>query len=290
MQYLLDMLKWIQSMRNPIMDNLFTKITILGEEYFAIGVLCLILWCINKKLGYVIGFSYLTSWIVNFSLKEVFHVPRPFVLDKKIIPIRPETATGFSFPSGHTQSISSISTSFGISFKKWWLYICAAVLIILVAGSRLYLGVHTLLDVSVGALVGIVWSFAASMLFSYAEVSNHRSLLLLMLIPMILGMIFIHTNDYYKIAGTFTSFIIGYFLDYYYIHYETKCHPFQQVIKFIVGMTVLLAIKFIVKELLDDSLFTNYLRYSVVGFWITVAAPLLFNKLFKKRHCQYKNT
>lgn len=280
MEYLLEMLKWIQSMRNPLSDNVFTSITVLGEEYFAIGVLCLILWCVNKKFGYAIGFAYLTSWIINFSLKEVFKVPRPFVLDKDIIPIRPETATGFSFPSGHTQSISSLSTAVAAAFQKKWIYTAAILLVILMATSRMYLGVHTLLDVTVGAVAGIAWVFAANWIFNYTERKNRRALLLVMFIPMAIGMVFIQDSDYYKIAGTFTSFLIGYLLDSRYIHYEAKALTWQQVIKFILGMAVLIAIKAIVKEVLGVSLVSDYIRYLLIGFWITAIAPLLFNKMF----------
>lgn len=266
-----------------------TLVTVLGEEYFAIGVLCLILWCVNKKFGYAISFAYLSSWIFNFSIKQIFQVPRPFVLDTSIIPIRPETATGFSFPSGHTQSISSLSTAVAAAFRKKWIYAAAILLVILMAASRMYLGVHTLLDVAVGAVAGISWVFAANAIFNYTERTGRKALLLFMFIPMVIGMVFIQDNDYYKIAGTFTSFIIGYLLDSRYIHYEAKSLPWQQVIKFILGMAVLIAIKAIVKEVLGVSLVSDYIRYLLIGFWITVIAPLLFNKMFVKKSFSTSN-
>lgn len=280
MEYLLEMLKWIQSIRNPVLDHVFTLITVLGEDYFAIAVLCLILWCVNKKSGYAIGFAYLTSWIFNFSLKEAFKIPRPFVLDKSIIPIRPETATGYSFPSSHTQGISALSTAAATAFRRKWLYAAGIILVILMATSRLYLGVHTLLDVAVGAVAGFAWVYAANLVFSYVERTNRQALLLILFIPMLLGMIFIQSYDYYKIAGTFTSFIIGYLLDSRYLHYEAKSQTRQQIIKFILGMTVLIALKILVKEVLGETLASDYIRYLLIGFWITVAAPLLFNKMF----------
>lgn len=278
MDQLLNMLEWIQSLRVPVLDQFFVGITVLGEEYFAIGVLCLILWCVNKKFGYAIGFVYLTSWILNFSIKEIFHMQRPFALNKNITPIRPETATGYSFPSGHTQSISSLSTAVAVSFRKKWLYAAATVLIVLMAVSRMYLGVHTLLDVAVGAVVGIAWVFAARAIFNYAERSDRRALLLILLIPMVVAMVFIHDNDYYKIAGTFTSFLIGYLLDARFIHYDTKSTILQQVVKFVLGMAVLIAIKQVGKAIMGDSLASDYIRYLVIGFWITVFAPLLYKK------------
>jgi hypothetical protein len=165
-------------------------------------------------------------------------------------------------------------------FRKKWLVIAGTILVVLMAASRMYLGAHTLLDVGVGAVAGIAWVFAANAIFGYAGRTNRHALLLLMLVPMAVCMIFIHDNDYYKIAGTFTSFIIGYMLDVRYIHYEAKSKPAFQVLKFVLGMAVLLAIKAVGKELMGDSLAADYIRYLIIGFWITVAAPLLFSKLF----------
>lgn len=280
MQYLLEMLRWIQSVRNPALDQLFTSITVLGEDYFAIAVLCCILWCVNKKAGYLIGFAYLTSWICNFAVKAVFRVPRPFVLDREIVPIRPETATGYSFPSGHTQGISALGTAIGVAFRQRWLQVTAVIMVTLMAASRMYLGVHTLLDVTVGAAVGFAWVHVANRIFRRAEASRREALLLVLLIPMALGLVLIPDSDYYKIAGTFTSFLIGYLVDRRYLHYEASGPVWQRIVKFACGMAVLMAIKTLVKEWLGDTLALNYLRYLLIGFWITVAAPWLFQKVF----------
>lgn len=283
MEYMLEMLEKIQLMRNPFFDRLFIGITILGEEYFAIAVICLILWCVNKKAGYRIGFAYTTSWILNSSLKEIVHIPRPFELDKNIIPLRPETATGFSFPSGHTQSIASLSTAVASDFPRKWLYTSGAILILFMAWSRLYLGVHTLMDVTGGALIGIVWIYAANKLFDYVERTGRKSAFLIIGVPMLLGMVFIQTNDYYKIAGTFTGLMLGYILDSVYINYEVRGHGWQRLLNFLMGILILLLIKSFAKKVLGESLPADYLRYFLMGIWITVFAPILFNKLWKKR-------
>jgi membrane-associated phospholipid phosphatase len=275
---LLDMLKWLQSVRTPVFNTIFTTITMLGEDYFAILVLCLILWCVNKKAGYIIGFAYLTSWIVNFSVKEFFHVPRPFTLDTSITPIRPETATGYSFPSGHTQSIASLSTALSSSFKRKWLYIAGTVLTLLMAVSRLYLGVHTLLDVMAGVVTGFLWVFIAYAIYKYAERNMRQPLLLLLLIPAAIAMIFIQDTTFYKITGTFLSFLIGYLVDLRYIKYETAGSLWQKAVRYIVGIAVLLAIKTFVKMLIGEGLAADFIRYFLIGTWISVAAPLLFKR------------
>lgn len=282
MELLLDMLKGIQGLRTPFFDHFFVGITVLGEEYFAISVLCLILWCVNKQAGYRIGFAYISSWILNFSLKEIFHIPRPFALDKDLVPLRPETATGYSFPSGHTQSAASLSTAVMANFRKRWLYIIGVSLIILMACSRMYLGVHTLLDVGVGALLGVGWIFVANILFDHMERTGSKAALLVIGAPMIAAMVFIQDNDYYKIAGTFSGLMLGYLVDAAYIRYEVKGPAWQRTVNYLIGMGVLLTIKTLSKEALGVSLAVDFVRYLIIGIWITVLAPLLFDRMWKR--------
>lgn len=288
MEYMLKMLESIQLMRSPFVDRLFTGITFLGEEYFAIAVICLILWCINKKAGYRIGFAYISCWLLNLSLKEIVRIPRPFELDKNIIALSPETATGFSFPSGHTQSIAALSTAVILSFRKKWMYVVGAILIFVMAVSRLYMGVHTLVDVVGGALLGIVWIVVATIIFDYAERTGRYAVFLIIGLPMLLGMIFIQTNDYYKVAGTFTGLMLGYLVDSFYIKYQAKGPAWQRVLNFLAGIVVLLLIKTIGKKILGDSFPADYVRYFLIGTWITIFAPLMFNKMWN-RSPEYKS-
>ncbi|MCK7488398.1 MAG: phosphatase PAP2 family protein [Bacillus subtilis] len=69
------------------------------------------------------------------------------------------TSTGYAFPSGHTQGASTVFTSTALWLKKRWMLVTAYVVTFLVAISRLYLGVHYLSDVVVGAILGIGLSF-----------------------------------------------------------------------------------------------------------------------------------
>lgn len=283
MEYMLEMLKWIQLMRNPFLDRIFIGITVLGEEYFAITILCLIMWCVNKHLGYRVGLAYISSWILNFSLKEIFQIPRPFDLDKGIIPLRPETATGYSFPSGHTQSMASLSTAIMLAFSTKWLKAVCSLLIILMAVSRVYLGVHTLIDVLGGAFLGILWIYVANKIFDYVERTGRKAPFLIIVLPMLAGMVFIPTNDYYKITGTFTGLMLGYLLDSRYIKYQVNGPIRQRLCNYVAGMLILLAIKIFGKEILGISPLADYIRYFLIGIWITVIAPFMFSKMWPKR-------
>jgi len=97
--------------------------------------------CIDKDWAFRLGFAYLFSGLANTGIKEICRVPRPFEL-LDIDPMRVETAGGYSFPSGHTQQASSLLIVLMEAIKKKWFYILASLLIILVALSRIYLGVH----------------------------------------------------------------------------------------------------------------------------------------------------
>ncbi len=118
----------------------------------------------------------------------------------------------------------------------------------------MYLGVHTLLDVAAGAITGLIWVYIANFVFDLTDNKGRQLLLLLFLIPMAAAMIFIRDKTFYKIAGTFFSFLIGYLIDLYYIKYDTSGSLLQKVLRYIIGLAVLFAIKTLVKKLIGESL------------------------------------
>ncbi|PWV99370.1 PAP2 superfamily protein [Paenibacillus cellulosilyticus] len=279
MDFMLDILKWIQTIRTTFLTEVFTSITILAEEYVAIAVFCIVFWCLNKKWGYRIGFAYLLSGVTNNAIKEVFQVERPFVRDNELVPIRVETATGYSFPSGHTQGISALSTALATIIRKKWFTALSIILVLLVAFSRMYLGVHTIADVSVGAIFGFVCVIDANWMFDYVEKKQKAEWLLFLFIPIALGLIWLPSDDYIKAAGTIISFLIGYVLDQKYIKYEAKSPIGKQIIKFVVGMTILIGIKILGQKLLGETMVADFIRYFLIGAWMTIGAPLLFRAM-----------
>lgn len=72
--------------------------------------------------------------------------------DFQIVEAARADATGYSFPSGHTQNIVGTTASIFASRKETWVRIVCIVLMVLVPFSRMYLGVHTPLDVGVAFL------------------------------------------------------------------------------------------------------------------------------------------
>ena len=145
----MSFLWFLSDLRTPAGDFFFQQITYLGQEIFVVAVICWLYWCVSKKSAYILGFSYFLSGLLIQALKITFRVPRPWKLDssfKAVESALPE-ATGYSFPSGHTQSITALFGTLALSARKKWQTVLCFVIIFLVGFSRMYLGVHTPLGI-----------------------------------------------------------------------------------------------------------------------------------------------
>ncbi|NLM48356.1 MAG: phosphatase PAP2 family protein [Epulopiscium sp.] len=275
MDIMLEILKFIQSFSNPFFDFLFELVTMLGEDYFFILVTGLFFWCFDKYLGYKLAYIYLTGGTVNTMIKEIVKFPRPIGYEG-IRSLRVGTAGGYSFPSGHTQQATSLFTTLMINFKKKWLYLIGTGAMLLVGFSRMYLGVHWPTDVAGGLLIGLVWTYLAIKVFDWSKDKENPVLLGILVIPMFICLLFFKTATYYKAIGTLTALWIGYIIEDKYIHYETKAVCWKQVIKGIIGFLGLIVIKVFVKKLLPENIYSDFVRYAFMGFWMTIISPLLF--------------
>ena len=153
----MQFLYFLESIRNPVLDAFFSVVTEFGGEAIFIGVAIVLFWCLDKKAGYymlTVGFA---GMIVSQFLKIFCRVPRPWVKDPNftIVESAREAATDYSFPSGHTQSAFTVLGT----PARWWnntkLRVACITLIVLVALSRMYLGVHTPADVIVASIFGV---------------------------------------------------------------------------------------------------------------------------------------
>ena len=120
-----QIIKWIQSFSHPILDDVFQVVTMLGEELFIIVAMALIYWVFNKEMGKYLCYSLCVTLCVNGIIKSLVKAPRP-IGEEGIRSLRVETADGYSFPSGHTQSSSTFFFSVACWIKKWWLFLIAA--------------------------------------------------------------------------------------------------------------------------------------------------------------------
>jgi undecaprenyl-diphosphatase len=138
-----------------VLDKFFVYVTGYGEMAYLLPIFALIYWCINKRTGEFMFLSLGFARLVNGFIKITACVYRPWIRDLRVTPINNgmKTATGYSFPSGHTMNAATVFGG-GVVRKDIprALHAVLGLLVLLVAFSRNYLGVHTPQDVLVGVV------------------------------------------------------------------------------------------------------------------------------------------
>ena len=281
----LQFLKWLESVRTGFLTALFEGITILGEETLIILLVVALWFAVDSKLAQKVFFVTICSTGLNGAVKNIAQVPRPF--DRGITPVRLETATGFSFPSGHTQNFATTSTFFAIQFKKKWFTVLASVLIALVAFSRLYLGVHYPSDVIVGVALGVSMAFLGGYLFdSVKDVKKLYVATLLVFVPFIIYFLMIANErfaDFFKVFGMMGGLTVIGFLD-------EKVEPlsydvpwWKKLVRIVIGVAIAFALKEGLKILkmggVHVELLVDALRYFAVVLAVGYLCPLFFKKI-----------
>lgn len=156
-------LLWIQQhLRCAALTPVMRVITSLGNGgafWIALTVALLIFKRTRKTGVYCAAAMVLTLLVVNVAIKPLVARTRPYELIEglQILVARP---SDYSFPSGHSaNSLSCAWTLFRLTPKKYGAP--ALALAVLIALSRLYVGVHFPTDVLVGAAIGIAMSEVA---------------------------------------------------------------------------------------------------------------------------------
>lgn len=155
----LNYLLWLQRIREtlgPVFENLMDGVSLLSTV--SVFVLLVVYWAFHKQAGKFGLLCYSIGQTVNQTLKAVFCIPRPWIRNPEIKPREAaiESATGYSFPSGHTQSATSAYGALLVRYARSGpVRMLLAVMIVLIGFSRNYLGVHTPQDVLCGLAVGV---------------------------------------------------------------------------------------------------------------------------------------
>ncbi|MEA4912128.1 MAG: phosphatase PAP2 family protein [Oscillospiraceae bacterium] len=296
----MDFLYALESARTPFLNGLFSLLTHFGEETVVVVVFCILYWCVDKKLAYGIGVGYFSSALLVQSLKIGCRVERPWVLDPDFQPVESALAhaTGYSFPSGHTNSATALYGALALRSKKGWQRAALAAMVALVAFSRMYLGVHTPADVGVGFLL----TFAVCLLVYVLEKRCGGTPAYVLGVALILSALCVgafifsmslfnsgliaekNAADCFKIAGASLGFAVGYYIERRYIDFSVRCDAlWKQAVKLLLGIGGLLALKSGLKPLLGVSPAALALRYFVVILWATVLWPLLIRRFFAKK-------
>lgn len=276
----LEFLKFLQEISIPILDTFFILITNFGSEIFYILAITYIYWCFDKKLGIRLLFVTMSSTYINITLKEQFHTQRPMFVEG-INPVYEQSAPGYSFPSGHTQITATFWIYLMRKLRNNILYVIGSTILLLVAFSRLYLRLHWPIDVIGGILIAV----GVVVLLDYFirkvdkfKIAYSMKIMMCILISIVI-LLFKFDEATAKIVGVTVAALIGYFTENRYVNFTEKSSFKYQVIKYIIGVLVLLALQISIKMLLPANAIFNYIRYFILGLWVTLLAPALFVKI-----------
>ena len=306
--WLIDQLRAIAAIRTPFLTAVMSAVTYLGHEMVFLVLAMILAWCIDKKYGYRYLAIFMIGSFLQQALKAAFMIPRPWLLDPSFLPMVVESAipaaSGYSFPSGHTLTAFVALGGFAMYLKKKWAYAVAVVLTLVVAFSRMYLGVHTLLDVAVGFLFGGLVLLAFGLLFRGNK--DRTKLLDTILIvgtaacvallgylllfpkrsdPWYQSMSLQSIDNAYVLVGAAVGMLLGKACDDLFVHFETKAPLWAQLLKIAVGFGVVLGVRAGLKALFggdEEPAVLHGVRYCIMTFLAIGVYPLFF-RLFPSK-------
>ena len=298
MEEAMDFLYLLENIRVPVLNEIMLLITRLGEETAFLVLALIIFWCVDKYKGYYVLGVGLMGNLVNQFTKLVCRVPRPWIQDPnfKPMPQAIEAASGYSFPSGHTQTAVGTFGSIVATLKQRTIRIICIVLAVLVGFSRMYVGVHTPKDVLVGALTAI----ALVLILRPLMLGKGKRLIPyvfgVMLLCSIAFLLFVEfhphpelldTHNYesaiknaYTFLGCFVGILIVYFADENSLRFSVEAVWWAQILKIVLGLAAVLLVKEGTRVPLDflcgGHMIARSIRYCLIVVTAGIVWPLTF--------------
>lgn len=294
----MDILYMLERIRVPVLNEFMLFITQFGEETAFLVVALVLFWCVDKYKGYYILSVGFIGTLANQFMKLWFRIPRPWVIDENftILEQAREAASGYSFPSGHSQS--AVGTFGGIAYttKDRWIRTAAIAVAVLVPFSRMYIGVHTPLDVLTASAMAIVLIIALKPVVLSENKKGIPWLLGVMSVLAVAFMCFVEfypfpadidahnlasgVKNAYTLLGALIGLLVVYIVDENWLDFSTKAVWWAQIIKVIIGLLLVLAVKSGLKTPLN-ALFGESLGRVCRYFLIVIAAGILWPLSFK---------
>lgn len=297
----MELLYALEKIRTPFLDTVMGLVTNLGGEAVFIAAAIIVFWCLSKSCGYYMMTVGFAGTIINQFLKLWFRIPRPWVKDPNftIVESARAEATGYSFPSGHTQNAFAVFGAPARYFKNTTLRIVFVLLIALTAFSRMYVGVHTPLDVGVSLIVGTVLVFVIYPFFRDMEKKPKRVYIIFSIFIVMAAafVAFVELYDFpadidpdnyasglknaYMILFCAIGLMLTFYVDTKYVHFPTQAVWWAQVIKVVVGLGILLALKAVLKAPLLALFGGHSVAHGVRYFIVILFAGILWPMTFK---------
>ena len=295
----MEFLRLLESIRTPVISVLMSFITYCGDEIFFMALALAVFWCIGKRDGYYILLVGFLGTVGNQFLKLLFRIPRPWVLDPDftIVESARAAATGYSFPSGHTQNIVGTMTCVTLMTKRKGIRIIAIALMILVPFSRMYLGCHTPLDVGVSFVLALALAFAlrpvmvrseekpqllwGALFFAFIVILLYWAFVTLYRFPADIDAenLYSGTKNAYTLLGCLVGLMVVKVLDDRYIHFRVEAVWWAQIIKTVLGLILIVGVRAGLKPPLQavmPEFPATAVRYFIMVLFAGAVWPLTF--------------
>ncbi|MBQ5810526.1 MAG: phosphatase PAP2 family protein [Clostridia bacterium] len=283
----MDILKFFQNLRTDFLNALFEYITMLGEETIVIVLVAIIYFAIDKRLAYRLFFATACSMGVNGVIKSFAKIPRPF-MKEGITCVRPDTATGYSFPSGHTQIFSTWAPLLARQIKKHWFTALVCIAIPLVAVSRVYLGAHYPSDVVVGATLGVGFAFLGNYIFDKVQNKLHIFIGLAVVFAPFVAWFFIGADELYRDIFKFYGMVLGVIpalgIEKKFADMQYNVPIWKKALRVVIAVVLAFAVKEGIKALnvfgiLQVTFLFDILRYFLLVVVVFGLCPIAFKKI-----------
>ena len=308
----LDYLMYLQGIRNDWGgEGLFTLVSNLPKSALTAAIPAILFWCVNKYAGIFLLFNATCGRVINELIKGTFCVYRPWIGNSELKPAvdAMKEASEYSFPSGHTQFTTAVYGGLGFFYRKKYplLLIPCALIVLMVAFSRNFLGVHTPQDVLIAMAYSIGLFFLAEKLFDWIGKDRERQVLFLLCGLIICAVVFLwlyfkpYPEDFlsgkvivdplkaradaFDALGFGLAFFLGWFLELRFVNFKTSVSNKDKLWRVIIGFAILGVIAVIFYPLMKV-LFSleayKFFKAFLPFFSILFIIPLIFTKVEKK--------
>ena len=300
MDFNMGVLYALESVRQPVLDRLLGAVTYLGSEWAFIAIAVAVYWCVSKKHGYYLLAAGVISTAVSQFMKIMCRVERPFVRDPDftIVESARAGATGYSFPSGHSQSAAAVIGGVARFTERRAVRIVCIVLAALTAFSRMYLGVHYPTDVLGGLAIGLVVMFA---LYPVFEKSDERPAV----VPVVFGVTAVAAlaaaayvehrvwpqdidaenlaeaiKNLYLLGGSAAALAVSAPIERRCIRFDVQAPLWAQALKLVLGVALIFGVRAVCKPVVAAVFGAlgvgTAVRYFVMVVFVVLVWPLTF--------------
>ncbi len=305
----IEYLLWLKELRGGFLDSVLMAVTDFVISPVMYAFIAIIYWCFNKRAASFLAMNLSVGAMVNQALKNTFCVYRPWIKHPEIAPLEAakKTATGYSFPSGHTQIAASEFLSIAIwQRKRKWVVALCVFMTFLVMFTRNYLGVHTPQDVIASLVISCVVIYINAKLFEWVDGGKNRDLIVFVIESALAAAFLLYTTikpypldystqgvllqnpeemitDCYVAAGCVFGYLIGWITERRFVKFKTDVPAKIRVIRGSVGSVVLYLFAEFIKEPMTqiNEHWGEFMFFFIAFVFIMALFPAIFTSLEK---------